>query len=133
MWLVIVSIMSWLTSIRCFLDPLFPIKRMYTRIPISTSSGLNARFFALWVLLAGIIRFLCAIQPQNKALYACTLFTFIIAFFHFLSESLIYRTAYWYKSGIYSPLIISCASVIWMIYRWNHYHGSRRFLRKIVS
>lgn len=120
-WLIIVALTAWATSIRCLLDSTFIVKRIYNLMSISKISGLDARILAIWILLAGTIRFLCALQPQNTMLYGCTLFTFVLALAHFTSECFIYHTASIYEPGIYMPLIISSASIVWMLCTWQYY------------
>jgi hypothetical protein len=106
-WLIIVALMAWTTTMQ-----------------ISATSSLDARLLSLWILLAGIIRFLCALQPYNMMLYGCTFLTFTLAAFHFTSECFIYHTANIYEPGVYMPLIISTVSIIWMLCTWRYYSQS---------
>lgn len=97
-------------------------------------TALQARTFAVWTLTSAVVRLYAAYNIQNKAcvrphlaqprehlnlrepffplriasVYDIALFTYLIAFGHFSSELLIFRTA-GLNVGTLSPVIVSSA------------------------
>jgi hypothetical protein len=107
-------------------------------------TGLSARTFAVWTLLAGVIRFHAAYDihnptycnnpiPTYSRLYDLTMWTFGLAWIHFVSEWTIYKTA-GVGGGLLSPVIVAstfliflklilATSFIWMITQRQYYVG----------
>lgn len=77
-------------------------------------NGLQARTFGIWTLLSSMIRCVCAIDIRNKTLYHLTLWTFILALGHFLSEVWIYHTAQM-TIGVMAPLMVASFSILGML------------------
>jgi hypothetical protein len=95
---------------------------------------LQARTFAVWTLTSAIVRGYAAYHIDEKmyislhlaflfmsGLYMCSiydmaLFTYLIAFGHFISELLIFRTAK-INAGVMSPVVVSCEFIY---QRFNH-------------
>ncbi|XP_029570017.1 probable ergosterol biosynthetic protein 28 [Salmo trutta] len=77
-------------------------------------NGLQARTFGIWTLLLSVIRCTCTIDIQNKTFYHITLWTFVLALGHFLSEAFIYKTAP-LTIGIMAPLIVASFSIVGML------------------
>ncbi|KAL8599504.1 ergosterol biosynthesis protein [Nucella lapillus] len=76
-------------------------------------TGLAARLFGIWTLLASALRFACAVDIHNKTLYHLTFLSFILALGHFVSEVCLYNTAR-LTLGVCAPLIVSSISIIMM-------------------
>lgn len=98
-----------------------------------TVTGLQARTFAVWTALSGVVRLYAAYNINQKMcvldlhfitrtsahamcfvmsrIYDLTLFTYLFAFAHFGSELLIFRTAS-FGPGALSPVIVSSESTI---------------------
>ena len=94
---------------------------------------LQARTFAVWTALSGVVRLyaayntnlkMCvlsshlaikattdAICPLTNRIYDLTLFTYLFAFAHFGSELLIFRTAS-FGPGSLSPVVVSSESTL---------------------
>ncbi|XP_004455242.1 ergosterol biosynthetic protein 28 homolog isoform X1 [Dasypus novemcinctus] len=142
-WLVLVSILALANGLQSFRDYSFLQEKLYTSKPdlvmeiwdcfdqgpisclllirgslerrISAPvNGLHARTFGIWLLLSSVTRCLCAIDIHNKKLYYITIWTFILALGHFLSELLIYGTVA-ATIGVLSPLIVASSSILAML------------------
>lgn len=90
--------------------------------PASTSpvTPLSARTFGTWTALSSIVRLYGAYHISNPAVYEMVLWTYGIAFAHFASEWLIFRSARWGK-GLAGPVIVSTVSTTWMLLQWGFY------------
>ncbi|XP_069064550.1 ergosterol biosynthetic protein 28 homolog [Pleurodeles waltl] len=112
-WLLMVSIIAVGNTVQSFRDHSFLSDKLYTGKP-NLVNGLQARTFGIWTLLSSIIRCACAIDIQNKTLYHITLWSFILAVAHFLSEVFIYKTAPM-TIGVMAPLMVGSFSVLGML------------------
>ncbi|MCJ1358990.1 MAG: ergosterol biosynthesis protein, partial [Icmadophila ericetorum] len=114
---------------------LAPTKRVYSgtpppatsnsSAPSSSSSStyvnpLSARTFGTWTFLSSVIRFYAAYNISNPLMYQLAMWSYGIAFGHFFSEWLVYRTARW-GAGLAGPVIVSTASLVWMLAQWGFY------------
>ncbi|XP_029092082.1 probable ergosterol biosynthetic protein 28 isoform X2 [Monodon monoceros] len=104
-WLVMVSIIAMGNTLQSFRDHTFLYEKLYTGKP-DLVNGLQARTFGIWTLLSSVIRCLCAIDIHNKMLYHITLWTFLLALGHFLSELFVYGTAA-PTIGVLAPLMVA--------------------------
>uniref|UniRef100_A0A8C2JP37 Ergosterol biosynthesis 28 homolog n=1 Tax=Cyprinus carpio TaxID=7962 RepID=A0A8C2JP37_CYPCA len=104
-WLLMVSVIAVGNTVQSFRDHSFLSQKLYTGTP-DYVNGLQARTFGIWTLLSSIIRCACAIDIQNRTLYHITLWTFVLALGHFLSEAFIYKTAP-LTIGVMAPLIVA--------------------------
>ncbi|KAK1793245.1 hypothetical protein P4O66_011635, partial [Electrophorus voltai] len=112
-WLVMVSVIAMGNSVQSFRDHSFLSEKLYTGTP-DFVNGLQARTFGIWTLLSSIIRCACAMDIQNRTLYHITLWTFVLALGHFLSEAFIYKTAP-LTIGVMAPLIVAGSSIVGML------------------
>ncbi|XP_072285150.1 ergosterol biosynthetic protein 28 homolog [Pyxicephalus adspersus] len=112
-WLMMVSIIAAGNTLQSFRDHSFLSDKLYTGRP-SQVNGLQARTFGIWTLLSSLIRCACAIDIRNKTLYHLTLWTFILALAHFLSEVWIYHTAQM-TIGVMAPLMVASFSILGMM------------------
>ncbi|CAG5115336.1 unnamed protein product [Candidula unifasciata] len=110
-WLSFVAVMAIGNTVQCFISP-YLFGRLYT-VDEKNVSDLAARLFGIWTLLAGGLRLMCALDVYNKMLYHVTLFSFVLACGHFLSEVLVYGTAT-FTATIVAPVIVSSVSTILM-------------------
>ncbi|QRV89738.1 hypothetical protein RhiJN_17756 [Ceratobasidium sp. AG-Ba] len=114
-WQLIVSSMAVFNTIQNFVT-LSLTKRIYSKQPQNVNP-LQSRTFGIWTLTAAILRFYCAYNVNNKAIYELTMWSYVLAFSHFTSELLIFRTA-GLGPGVLSPFVVSTLSFTWM---WNQY------------
>ncbi|XP_066197540.1 ergosterol biosynthetic protein 28 homolog isoform X1 [Saccopteryx leptura] len=112
-WLVMVSIIAMGNTLQSFRDHTFLYEKLYTGKP-DLVNGLQARTFGIWTLLSSVIRCLCAIDIHNKTLYHITLWTFLLALGHFLSELFVYGTAA-PTVGVLAPLMVASFSILGML------------------
>ncbi|EAW81238.1 chromosome 14 open reading frame 1, isoform CRA_b [Homo sapiens] len=100
-------------TLQSFRDHTFLYEKLYTGKP-NLVNGLQARTFGIWTLLSSVIRCLCAIDIHNKTLYHITLWTFLLALGHFLSELFVYGTAA-PTIGVLAPLMVASFSILGML------------------
>ncbi|XP_036769016.2 ergosterol biosynthetic protein 28 homolog isoform X2 [Manis pentadactyla] len=112
-WLVMVSIIAMGNTLQSFRDHTFLYEKLYTGKP-NLVNGLQARTFGIWTLLSSVIRCLCAVDIHNKTLYHVTLWTFLLALGHFLSELFVYGTAA-PTIGVLAPLMVASFSILGML------------------
>ncbi|XP_076979242.1 ergosterol biosynthetic protein 28 homolog [Tamandua tetradactyla] len=112
-WLFMTSLIALGSGLQSFQDHTFLSEKLYTSKP-DLVNGLQARTFGIWVLLASVVRLLCAFDIHNKTLYYITLWTFILALGHFVSELFIYGTAV-STIGILVPLVVASSSILGML------------------
>lgn len=99
-----------------------------TDIPQSTTrkehaspvTALSARTFGTWTAITSIVRLYAAYHINDPAVYELGLWTFGIAFAHFVAEWLIFGTARWGK-GLAGPIFVSTGTGAWMLTQWSHY------------
>lgn len=80
-------------------------QRLYSQAG-NEATALVSRLFGCWTLAVGILRIYCAYNIKQRAVYLATLWSFIIAFAHFIAEVELFHTAQWDVNTI-SPVIVS--------------------------
>ena len=70
--------------------------------------------------MASIVRLYAAYHIDEPAWYQLAIWTFVIAFGHFFSELLIFKTAR-VKSPWLAPAVFATTSTIWMLAQWSYY------------
>ncbi|KAM3919797.1 ergosterol biosynthetic protein 28 homolog [Leptodactylus fuscus] len=120
-WLMMVAIIAAGNTLQSFRDHSFLSDKLYTGKP-NQVNGLQARTFGIWTLLSSVIRCACAIDIRNKTLYHITLWTFIMALAHFLSEVWVYHTAQM-TIGIMAPLMVASFSILGMLIGYQYVEG----------
>ncbi|KAI0026619.1 hypothetical protein K488DRAFT_65689, partial [Vararia minispora EC-137] len=81
---------------------------------------LQGRTFAAWTLTSAVVRLYAAYHIHEKVVYDMTLFTYLIAFGHFGTEILVFRSAK-LPGPVISPVIVSTVSLGWMLYQYDTY------------
>ncbi|KAK9452594.1 hypothetical protein V1511DRAFT_507330 [Dipodascopsis uninucleata] len=111
-WLLFISVVSIFNSIQSYFGGLHLTRRVYDNKP-NDVTGLSARTFGTWTFLTAAIRLYGAYNINDASVFNLTYLTFIVAFTHFSSEWLIFKTVKLGK-GLAGPLIVSTTSLIWM-------------------
>ncbi|KAJ7170615.1 Erg28-like protein [Mycena crocata] len=118
-WQLLVTVAAVFNSVQNF-TTLKLTQRIYNNVPAASVTPLQARTFAAWTITSAVVRGYAAYHLNEKIVYDMTLFTYLIAFGHFASELLIFRTAT-LNPGVISPVIVSTTSLIWMFSQYDHY------------
>ncbi|KAH0585421.1 hypothetical protein H2248_008662 [Termitomyces sp. 'cryptogamus'] len=117
-WQLLVAAAAVFNSLQNFAT-LKLTSRIYNVKP-NAVTALQARTFAVWTLTSAVVRFYAAYNIHNKLCYDMAMLTYLIAFGHFSSEWLIYRSASM-NLGLLSPVIVSTTSLIWMFNQYTFY------------
>ncbi|KAM6504204.1 Erg28 [Amanita muscaria] len=94
--------------------------RIYNNVPPALVTPLQARTFAVWTLTSAIVRAYAAYNINTKEIYDMAMMSYLIAFGHFFSELLVYRTVN-IGAGIIGPVIVSTSTLIWMFTQYDFY------------
>lgn len=86
----------------------------------SETSALSSRIFGTWTIVSAVIRLYAAYNISNPQLYQLAIWAYAIAWGHFVSEWLIFKTAAWGR-GLTGPIFISTGSLVWMLSQWGYY------------
>ncbi|KAK9430336.1 hypothetical protein V1505DRAFT_386162 [Lipomyces doorenjongii] len=133
-WLLFISVVSAFNSAQSYFGGLKLTRRVYEGNPAQVT-GLSARTFGTWTFLTALVRLYGAYHINNPAIsghpvamlfedrpsvYDITYATYIVAFMHFSSEWIIYKTAKLGK-GLAGPLIVSTTTLAWMTLQKSYY------------
>jgi len=132
-WMLFLSIMSIGNSVQCYrslnlsrqiynADPETPAPKSNPKSHVSqsTATKLSTRTFGTWTFITAVVRFYAAYNIDNPAMYKVAFATYLVAFGHFTSEWLLFKTARW-NSTLASPLSISLGTTVWMLSQWRWY------------
>lgn len=105
-----------------------PAQKIPSGIPASTIAKqstspvtpLQARTFGTWTALSSIIRLYAAYNIHDPLVYQLAIWTYVIAFGHFISEWLVFGSASWGR-GIAGPVFVASISLTWMLSQWGGY------------
>ena len=86
----------------------------------SETSALSSRIFGTWTIVSATVRFYAAYNISNPHLYQLAIWVYAIAWAHFMSEWLLFKTAAWGR-GLVGPVFISTGTLIWMFSQWSYY------------
>ncbi|PPQ67517.1 hypothetical protein CVT25_006058, partial [Psilocybe cyanescens] len=118
-WQLLVATTAVFNSVQNFVT-LKLTRRIYNNVAPTSVTALQARTFAVWTLTSAVIRGYAAYNINNKIMYDMALLSYLIAFGHFSSELLIFRTAR-INPGVISPVIVSTTSLVWMFTQYDFY------------
>ncbi|KAK8210179.1 ergosterol biosynthesis protein [Zalaria obscura] len=134
-----ISVVSMANSIQAYTS-LGPTQRVYTgpRSPTLSSTKppsnipanvlhstspvtpLSARTFGTWTAITSVVRLYAAYHIEQQGMYELALWSFGVAWAHFMSEWLVFGTTRWGK-GLAGPAVVSTSSLVWMWLQWDHY------------
>ncbi|KAG5638906.1 hypothetical protein H0H81_008967 [Sphagnurus paluster] len=115
-WQLLVAFTAVFNSVQNFAT-LKLTRKIYN---VKPNTALQARTFAVWTLTSAVVRAYAAYNIHDKNIYDMAMFTYLIAFGHFSSEWLIFRTAS-VNPALISPVIVSTTSLIWMFNQYSFY------------
>jgi len=104
------------------LPPGIPARTL--RSDMSPVTPLSARTFGTWTAITAIVRLYAAYHIHDQTYYELALWTFGVAWAHFMSEWLIFKTTSW-GSGLAGPVIVSTSSLAWMFLAKDNYVKGR--------
>ncbi|ODH37359.1 hypothetical protein ACO22_02634 [Paracoccidioides brasiliensis] len=104
-----VSIVSALNSSQAYLSSNYAAQ-LYNNAP---ANAVQSRTFGTWTFLSSIIRLYAAYYISESHVYDLAMWTYGIAFAHFVSEWLIFGSAK-AKGRFISPLFVASGSLLWM-------------------
>ncbi|TFK40303.1 Erg28 like protein-domain-containing protein [Crucibulum laeve] len=118
-WQLLVAVTAVFNSLQNFAT-LKLTRRIYNNVAPTSVTPLQARTFAVWTLTSAVVRAYAAYHIHEKSIFDMAFMTYLIAFGHFSSELLIFRTAT-INIGVLSPVIVSTTSLIWMFTQYDFY------------
>lgn len=83
-------------------------------------TALPSRIFGVYTLVSSVIRLYAAYNIDNPQVYQLAICTYAIAWAHFMSEWLVFKTVAWGRA-IAGPVFISTGSLLWMFMQWDFY------------
>jgi hypothetical protein len=86
----------------------------------SPANELSARTFGTWTFLTSVVRLYAAYNIDNPVAYQLAIWTYAVAFMHFMSEWFYFGTTRW-GAPLAGPAIVSTSGLVWMFMQWGHY------------
>jgi hypothetical protein len=98
-------------------------RRIYTSPSPSTPSQvtpLSGRTFGTWTFLTSIVRLYAAYNINDPSMYKLALWTYGVAWLHFMSEWWVFGTTFW-GLPLAGPVCVASGSLVWMFSCWGYY------------
>jgi len=138
-WLLVLSVISIGNSFQAYTTTYYS-KRIYCGPPAalntpppkpsqltrgfdltrSAANELSARTFGTWTFLTSIVRLYAAYNIDNPAAYQLAIWTYAVAFAHFMSEWFYFKTTRW-GAPLAGPVMVSTTGLVWMFMQWGYY------------
>ncbi|KIY72362.1 Erg28-like protein [Cylindrobasidium torrendii FP15055 ss-10] len=115
-WMLFVAFTAVFNSVQNFVTTKLT-QQVYSNVHVTS---IQARTFAVWTLASAAIRMYAAYNITEKHVYDLALISYLIAFGHFASEILIFKST-GFNRGSISPVIVSTVSLIWMFQQYEFY------------
>lgn len=87
---------------------------------LSPVTPLSAHLFGTWTALSAIVRLYAAYHVHDKAVYEIALWSFGVAWLHFVTEWTVFGSTSW-ALPLAFPVGVSTTSLIWMWMQYDHY------------
>lgn len=113
-WLFFIASLSLFGTVLAFFKPDTLIERQFSTAA-NQVSPLAGRFYGSWTLLATLIRYACALNPYNTAVYRLTIISFFLALGVYSGETFIHKTSLLFPES-FMPFMAASSSLIWMIF-----------------
>ena len=84
------------------------------------TTALSSRLFGTWTIVSAVVRLYAAYNISNPQVYQLAIWAYAIAWVHFMSEWMVFKTAAWGR-GLAGPAFISTGSLVWMFSQWDYY------------
>ena len=84
------------------------------------TTALSSRLFGTWTIVSAVVRLYAAYNISNPQVYQLAIWAYAIAWVHFMSEWMVFKTAAWGR-GLAGPAFISTGSLVWMFSQWGYY------------
>lgn len=88
----------------------------------SQVTPLSGRKWGTWTALTGILRFYVAYHINEKAMFELGMWTYGVAWAHYMSEWWVFGTTRW-GAPLAGPVVISTGSLVWMYLQRDYYLG----------
>jgi len=125
-WLLFVSLISLGNSIQAYTTLRFT-SRVYNPSPIDPPpvtpkhvTALSSRTFGTWTVLTSIVRLYAAYNINDGAFYQLAMWTYAVAWAHFMSEWCVFGTTRW-GMPLAGPVVVANSSLVWMVLQWGFY------------
>ncbi|CBX90858.1 hypothetical protein IAQ61_002331 [Plenodomus lingam] len=125
-WLLFVALISTANSLQAYTTLTFT-SRVYNPTPIDPPpttpkhvTALSSRTFGTWTLLTSLVRLYAAYHINEPAMYQLAMWTYGVAWLHFMSEWLVFGTTRWGRP-LAGPVLVANGSLIWMLLQWGWY------------
>ncbi|KAF2847018.1 ergosterol biosynthesis protein-like protein [Plenodomus tracheiphilus IPT5] len=125
-WLLFVAVISIANSAQAYTTLTFT-SRVYNPSPIDPPptipkhvTALSSRTFGTWTLLTSLVRLYAAYNINDPAMYQLAMWTYGVAWAHFMSEWWVFGTTRWGKP-LAGPVVVANLSLVWMWMQWGWY------------
>lgn len=123
-WLFLVSVVSTANSFQAYKNEAYAAQLYNGKTADGRpfTNALSSRTFGTWTLISSVIRMYAAYNVTTPVVYDMGMWTFGIAFFHFVTELLVYGTAQ-LKGRFLGPMIVASSTLTWMFLQRDAYLG----------
>ncbi|KAJ1719294.1 ergosterol biosynthesis protein [Coemansia erecta] len=118
-FILLSAFFSVFNTVQCLVAPLGMTRRIYSAQPQQVTP-LTSHVFAAWTALSAVLRYKCAFNMANEALYDITFWSYVIAGMHFVSEIVVFRTSR-IPGPVISTFCVAVTSILWMVMERDFY------------
>jgi hypothetical protein len=88
---------------------------------VDQCTPLAARLFGTWTLVQSLVRLHAAYNLDSAPMYRLALATYVVAFAHFASEFLYFKSMVSIGKPQIFPFILSTVGIVWMLNQYSFY------------